>query len=502
MDKLKELIDVLSNSRTTPKLVAINEIGNGKIIPFFEGLQQDKFRDDDDAAAALYGKTKSYSKYKKLKTHTKRRLVDSLFFLDLEKISSTPRQTAFFECYKDWAAVKILMSSQARKIGLDMCMQVLSKAKKFEFTELAMNVTNYLRVYYGTVARDLKKYEQYDALFKQYRELWDAENVVEELYTDLTVRFVNNKKRSKETPKKSAEYYRRIKPLLEKYDSYRLQLSGHLIRMMTHTSTHDYRRTAKLCEEGIAFFSKKNYHAKTPIQIFYYQKVECHLRLQQYEEGQKAIQACLDMLDEGTYNWFKVQETNLLLATHTGRYQHALEVFKRTTTHKQFKKQPEQEKEMWRIYEAYLYFLGVTNRIKLEPGDPLHKFKLGKFLNETPIYAQDKRGMNIPILIVQILFLIERRQFQQLIKKMDAIKRYSSRYLQKDDTFRSNCMIKMLLEMPDVKYNLKRVERRVQKIYKKLQTVPIEQASHANEVEIIPYEDLWEMALNLLEKKK
>ncbi len=499
MDKLKELVELLRSSRTTRELVAINEIGNGKIIPFYEGLLNDEFEDDDQAASALYGRKRQFGKYKKLKTYTKKRLIDALFFLDLQLISSSARQTAYFECYKDWAAAKILVSSKARSTGTDLCRQVLHKAQKYEFTELVMTVSNFLRVYYGTLERDLKKFEECNRLFKESKLLWEAENTAEEWYTDLIVRYVNNKKLRKETPAKAKDYYQRLAPLMKKHKSYRLQLCGYLIRMMIFTSVHDYRSTVKICDEAIAFFSKKSYLAKTPIQIFYYQKVVCHLQLKEYEKGQTAIGACLRVLDEGTYNWFKVQEMNLLLATHTRRYQHALKVFRTVTRHRQFKQLPDHEKEMWRIYEAYMYFLSITGNI--QPDDDhhhQHTFRLGKFLNETPIYSQDKRGMNIPILIIQILFLIEKKQFDKLLKKMDAIERYSSRYLRKNETLRSNCMIKMLLELPNVSYNLNGVNRRVHKYYEKLKAAPADIAHQNYEIEIIPYEDLWKMALDLL----
>ena len=39
-----------------------------------------------------------------------------------------------------------------------------------------------------------------------------------------------------------------------------------------------------------------------------------------------------------------------------------------------------------------------TGNIELKEDDKIfNKFKLGRFLNETPIYSKDKRGMNIPI---------------------------------------------------------------------------------------------------------
>ena len=129
------------------------------------------------------------------------------------------------------------------------------------------------------------------------------------------------------------------------------------------------------------------------------------------------------------------------------------------------------------------------------------KFSVNKFLNDTPIFSKDKRGLNIPILIAQILFLIHQKKYDKVIDRIDAIERYCTRYLRKDDTFRSNCFIKMLLQIPVSGFHKNGLERRASRYYKELLSNPIEVSNQSHDVEIIPYEDLWELALNSLETK-
>ena len=126
---------------------------------------------------------------------------------------------------------------------------------------------------------------------------------------------------------------------------------------------------------------------------------------------------------------------------------------------------------------------------------------MGKFLNSIPIYSKDKRGMNIPILIIQILFLIVKKDYGQLIDRMESIQKYSSRYLRADANIRSNCFINMLLQIPKANFHKIGVERKSQKYYDKLLTNSIKISNQAIEVEIIPYEDLWEFILESLDLK-
>ena len=161
---------------------------------------------------------------------------------------------------------------------------------------------------------------------------------------------------------------------------------------------------------------------------------------------------------------------------------------------------PDNLREMWSIFEAYLHYLVDQGLVRPEEEDTrFNKFRLGKFLNNTPIFSRDKRGMNIPILIIQILFMINQQKYHSAIDKIDAIEKYCSRYLTKNDTFRSNCLIKMLLQIPICSFHRVAVERKTEKYLHKLKRVPLEVAKQTYEIEIIPYENLWKMAVGSLD---
>lgn len=107
--------------------------------------------------------------------------------------------------------------------------------------------------------------------------------------------------------------------------------------------------------------------------------------------------------------------------------------------------------------------------------------------------------MYIPILIVQILITLKDKKYNQAVVNIENIDRYCSRYLRQGDTFRSNCFIKMLLTIPSSNFHREAVVRKAAKLKKRL-----EQESNKfvrAEIEIIPYETLWEYVLNSLSNK-
>ena len=146
-----------------------------------------------------------------------------------------------------------------------------------------------------------------------------------------------------------------------------------------------------------------------------------------------------------------------------------------------------------------MYFLIYIKKIRVVEKK---RFRMGKFLNSVPIYSKDKRGLNIPILIIQLLFMIVKKDYDQSLERFDAIQKYCSRYIKKGDNLRSNCFINMLLQIPKASFHKAGVIRKAQKYYDQLLATPLEVSGQAHEIEIIPYEDLWGFILESLEAKR
>ncbi|HRF38439.1 MAG TPA: hypothetical protein PK198_06610, partial [Saprospiraceae bacterium] len=119
------------------------------------------------------------------------------------------------------------------------------------------------------------------------------------------------------------------------------------------------------------------------------------------------------------------QELLIFLSLHTRQYQESYKIFKQTTGHRRFGALPRAIGETWRIMEAYLFYLVELGKIiPAEDDTVFSKFRMARFINEMPLFSRDKRGMNIPILIFQILSLIYNKRYDAAIDRMEAIEKY------------------------------------------------------------------------------
>ncbi len=503
MRDLIELANLLNKTKlkTSGALDIILEPGS-KMQQMYEALISQRIQSDEDAATWQLESDDDPSKLPNLKNKLKDRMLDSVFLLDFKEPGFSDRQKAYFECYKKWAAAMILVMRNAKVSGIDLLEKLLRHAQRFEFTELTCDILRVLKIHYSTNAGDLKKYEQTREQLHHYQEIWNMENQVEDFYTELVIRYVNSKATKMEVSEQAKVYYSIIMPYMKKSDSFKLQLFGRLIQIFGYSSVNDYVTTARLCEEAIQFFDKKDYDSGFPLQVFYYNLITCYLQLREFEKGRVIIERCQGLVDAGSFNWFKLQELFFLLAMHTAHYDAAAKVLHRAMEDPRFENQSFQITEIWKIYQAYVHFLVRAGKLSAEtlPADRNLKFRLGKFLNEIPVFSKDKRGMNIPILIIQILYALIDRDYKQCIDRMEGIEKYCSRYLKQNDTFRSNCFIKMLLQTPIYAFRRERVTRQTQKLYEMLCAVPMEVANQTYEIEIIPYEALWQLTLNALDR--
>jgi len=501
MRDLIELVDLVNKTKlkSSGVLPLIIEPGS-KMERLFDALL-DKEISSDEEAQMLFDDGNG-SNISSLKNKLKERLLDAIFLLDFKEANYSNRQKAFFVCYKKWSAAMTLLIRNAKITGIDLLERLLKHVKHFEFTELHLDILRVLRLQYSTVDGDIAKYEQTKKQYQDVEKIWQMESKAEFFYSELMSQYTNSKSTKEEVTQQAEEFYAELKPFMSVCSSFKLHLFGRMVHLLIYNSVNDYNNTAKLCEEAIAFFDKKDYDSGLPLQVFYYNLIVCYLQVGEFDKGQKAIERCEYFFEEGSFNWFKLQELFFLLAVRTGHWEEAYHLYEKVVNHSKFEGNKVQVVEMWRIFQAYVFYLIRLGKISESVlSERSKKFKMAKFMNEIPLFTKDKDGMNISILIAQILYAVADKDYKKSSERIEGIEKYCVRYLKNDSTFRSNHFIKMLLQVPQANFHREASSRKAERHFKLLQSVPLDAANQSHEIEIIPYEVLWELVLESLQMK-
>lgn len=456
----------------------------------------------DQIAKDLGFESASDINFKNLKKDLKERLINTLFLVDTSEVKYGHLEGAYMNCWKEWAAAKILFTKGALVAGIDLTRRVYIRSNRYEFTELALNTSRTLRMYYATQGADPKKFEEYHEANTYYQRLFEWESRAEGYYTSLMVNFSSSRSHKPGLSQQAFMYYAYLEPALRQYSAFRLHRFAKFIQLIGYMSQHDYTNAIRVCDEALEKLQEKQFVAKQAISSFLYQKLVCHIKIQEFSDGQRAAEESITYEIPGSFNWFKNRELSIILALHTKNYGEAYRIHQQAVNHKGFTRLDAVTQESWFIMNGYLRYLQAIGKIELPPSEARQqRFRLAKFLNQVPVFSKDKRGKNIPILILQILFTISRHQYQEAFNRIEAIEKYCTRYLRRDDTFRSNCFIKMLLLIPIHGFHRQAVERHSMALLKQLATMPLAQAQQNLDIELIPYEHLWPMVLGSLDAK-
>ena len=221
----------------------------------------------------------------------------------------------------------------------------------------------------------------------------------------------------------------------------------------------------------------------------------------------KMLLACIskakkDMakLPSGSLGWYFIAHYTLKAELYKNNYVKAIELISQMVDNPKFSKIGENYRELFYTTLGYIYLIIDS---ELFEGLEAHKerlpeFKLYKFLNTIPVFSKDKRGINVSILLMHIAFLLQRKDYNAIIDRIDSLNQYAYRYLRKDDSFRSNCMIKMVIQMTKADFNPIRTARYTQDLLKQLEQVKLAGSGENIETEIIPYEVLWKIMTKAL----
>ena len=501
MDSLKELARVVSKNKIK-KVPTLNLSDRGsRVFDFYTRILDDQFSSEAEAAEYYYNDPNQRSQMRKLKSKLVDRLHNTLFFIDINNPKFSTAQRTYYQCAKELMVIKILTGRSARKAAYPLAKKTLKNALRYELTDIVVELLRFFKSYHAVYTGDLKAYGKIAKELIEYQEILAIENLAVDYYEDINIHFEKHLNPDKRIRDRGRYYIKELTRHGLRIRTFRLHLNKFWLSLLIEGAENNFVEILNVCNEAIRFFGNKKYFSQHFLGVFYYHKLSSLAILGDFKNGQRLARKCLDIYEEGTVRWFRSKECYLNLCMHTRRYSSAAQILADVQAVKEYDRQFESRKEKWRTNHAYLYYLHLGGRLAKSDYDKIKSFRLKKYLNEVPHFSLDKRGYHVPILIVQMLILVQEGKYEDPLDRIEAIEKYSTRYLRRDSNFRSNCFIKMLLQVPKRNFHRVAVERHAKTYVAKLEEEPINKTNQSFEMEIIPYEHLWEYVLESLDNK-
>ncbi len=472
-----------------------------KFNEFYLALASGKLDSDLDAAQLMYGNiSPTDDKYRQLKSRFKKRLYNSLFFLDVNAASASTYNHAYFSCNKEWTQVKILQSYHSTLAAEQLARHILTTALKFEFSDIIVNCSRVLRA--GAMNEDNdKQYEVYDNYCKQYQHILNSEIESEELYERTLLNYKKPKAKIKDLEDKVKGYCLTLQQISSESNSPVNNFNRFLVSAMFYEIKGNYEKVLNICETAEHYITEHPtfYREEKQVEIAQ-KKMLALMHLKNFQKGKEQAEQYLKVFEE-KQEWFDIMEKYLLLAIHSRNYDAARKLFCRVFEDKRYKSINGNEKEKWKTIEAYLCFLTwFETENEAERPKRFKQFRVRRFLEEPIIFPKGQRIFTVLLVIGQVLFLLEEGRMGEAYERIERLKGYANRLLKKEEHFRIIQFVRLLQQLAKADFNYENIGVH-QKYYDRLEQTPLKYRGVIDELEIIPYQELWSMVLDTVSKQ-
>jgi len=493
MEDLKRLVSIITKrkQRQYPllELKSINENSSKENI-FFRYIKKGIVDTDDDASKLIYGTKSDDDRFRMLKSRLKQKLLNHLFFLDFtennQKVSNQFEQ----ECIQQLHQAHMLMFTGEYKIAKSLVLKALTTAERCEFTKYIVSCQEELvRIYSDNCQPHL--FDDVVQSLKMNRELYAKEEAAAEHYyyiKMMIVKSVNSRKKNLEAATESIAYIEKVWVDTKSYNVFQYLLN---LTLLHKELIGDFAGIIPILEEvasgkfqGVSLNKNRLEESQIISSMAF-----AYFRAKDYKNGMDYVGQKRDIFDPASIDWFNFYDIYFLLSVYNKDYATSFEIIDSVFESKYFDKLQEEIKDKWKLYNAYVHLI--------QSGSYYLKNSYSNILDSIPEYDKDKEGFNAAILILQFMYYAEQRELEKLVEIRDELKSYMSNHFKENFSYRSRTFYKLINIVVENKLDFKNIQIKSRYLIKKLSENQVV-GNAFTELEIVPYEHLWEIVFSKL----
>ncbi|MBL7825044.1 MAG: hypothetical protein JNJ57_00320 [Saprospiraceae bacterium] len=486
-------VDVITNPETKPTKK------DNRYWDAYVGLRENKWQNDQELASA-FGLEYPSKSYNRFKNELKDRLWSTLLFTEGVGRDRNESVSALQELVKNWSVATMLLMRGALFAFWELANECLTIALEHEFLKHVVDITGMMKSYCVTNPQMKKEYLRVQQIYDAYWPNYIAEENLRNAYETFASDLAFSKGYKKDFAPVAAKLAEDFQLDSKSFDTAQLHFYYRILLFYSKVLNHEWVAAHQVADEALQFFLQKKNRRPYHVIAFYNQKASCLLMLGRYDEANKALDSALEYTSPDSSHHFKNRELATVNAMYASQYAVAWELCKSAIKQERFSKIPMIDQESWRIYYGYLHFLAQTKQFEIsarEKGE-LPRFRLNAWLNDLPLHGRDKRGAQIPVLILQTLLLFHEHRWDELESRIEALRKFRQRNLDPfDEHFRTNCFIHLLELLPKYAYDVQALKEKSAPWLKKMTGGEIDILDRTFEIEVVPYERQWSWIMQI-----
>ena len=476
------------------------DVSDNRFKVVYHALKEGRVNSLEEVAQLLELEIESRA-FRRFLAEFRKRFFAPLLFLDT---ASSPNfndtQKANFRCQRQLAFFKTLLHRNCPENARLLAENTFELALQNDVTFAALEFATYLKQYYVERQLNVEKHLHYKVLVEQLRFNWEAENLALGYHQAVSVPYVTKKAVQPELLFVSEDYLQALEPYLHcntlMFISayYAMKYTGEIHRF-------EWSNANATCEEALQRLQSKSCVSPKLVRIFQSYHVIGLSMLDQFDEALSLNWGIVKTEVEGSRNWFLYLDNVFLIALKGTKYKDAGHAACMMYQHENFKVMSESIQESWNLQMAYLILAKkMEPNAQVAESEVFSGFRLNKFMNNVPNYTKDKKGLNVPILIAQFLFLLLEKNYDLAQEKLAALRKYRVKHFSTEGgSYRTLLFVRALCVMAGTRLAKSIFLKKSTPILNVLKSVPKSNPDQHFQMEMVPYEVLWSWVLNLLE---
>jgi hypothetical protein len=459
----------------------------------FNLVVQGKAERDEDAAKALYGKPDITTSFRMLKSRVRRKLLNHLHFLEFPKDKFRPYGIKDYECSALLLEAQCLMATSEFKIADKLLNQALDLAIEHELVGNIVKALEQKQVVHVSLS-NRKAYQETEIALQKYYALEAKERTASSLFQVANITMSSSVHGRKEYMSELPGVLAKLHLLWEETKSSNIFNYYHILSIFYLELQGDYYGISDAVEKAESLLKQGEVHPSWFSDKYNsFIRVYALLQTRQYDLGLALAEKHIQSFDPYSINWFSFMENYLLLAIHSKEYALAGELMQKSFKNQFILKINDNAKERWELYRKYMILVKSSLSSSYKLVLPTHN------LVELVKLPKDKVGFNLSLLVLYVIESFTKRG-DDYLPQAERIQKYITKYLRGEKAERSRLFLRLLLLAIKEELHPVRAREKGQRIYESMsQTTPPGDAFA--EVEIVPYEHLWELVLQLLEQR-
>ena len=262
----------------------------------------------------------------------------------------------------------------------------LREAQKMHLSSCVLDFCRYARYHYSVVAPNKRKVSYFNKIIAKHKKIREVEEEMDDIYSEFALTF-----NSTRSLKEKNTFIERTESLMKQQQNYQICIRGYAI--LAACFAGDQHKLLSYSRQALSYFESIRFYARKPRVVFAGLAIPPLIELEKYDEAMKLIRRYKPK--EKNPNHFNYSMYQAVIMLREGRYfecepfLYSLSLYGASVAFKQH----------WEILKAYLHALSEINEVRLTKN-----FKFGKFMNSVGVWASDKKGSNLNLVVLEVLF--------------------------------------------------------------------------------------------------